>query len=277
MFKGLRQLIDCCYHTWVEAYATTEFAERENFLRNVDYFNLQASINDLSAPMHPKYLGINWWESHEHLFEIANTGYEIFCLCEDYHRNVHKPHCDEFMYRAIANDAVQAFGIIANPQDLDNVLHTLLLTTDNLDETDENYDREFATFDKEVAATAITFYYFLRLLFEKDSCGTIYQWITLLVTIVNNNYQQAEMLVTTGYGSGQLKPVPLTYKRNFAFGESPADDWGPTQSEKFHQERRKFLFLTARKDYHFDENLPRQKPNIKYPISFQSNLFYMTA
>jgi hypothetical protein len=52
----------------------------------------------------------------------------------------------------------------------------------------------------------------------------------------------------------------------------------PSQSEKFHQERRKFLFLTARKDYHFDdENLPRQKPNIKYPISFQSNLFYMTA
>jgi hypothetical protein len=281
LFKGLHNLIDHCYHIWVRAYATTEFAARENFLWNIEYSNVKSSIKELSEPIHPlgkqgDYLGQYWWKTQEYLHEIANTGYEIFCVAEDFNHYGQKPHCDEFTYMAIANYTVETFGIIATPEDLDKVLHTLLLTTENLDMNDDNYDKDFAKFDPEIVAVTIVFYYFLRMLFEKESCGSISSWVTILVNIINDNYHRAEMLLTTMHGSGQFKPVPLTNKRNFAFGESPAKDWEPTQSEKFIKERREFLFITTRNEYKFDENLPQQEPDVKYCTGYKNNQFYMT-
>jgi hypothetical protein len=273
MFSSFASLVDRLEFAWSKAYSDTEDAQIEKYN---DLFRDSNSPMDLQA----SYLGERWHSKQETISGVANTGFEIYCLCQDITANMEgKPECNDYIRVTMANLAIQQFGIIDSPETLDNILHTLLLTDLDLDPTNPNYCPLFARFDTRVAAVAIKYFYFLLIAFEAESCKTIWDWIVLLVDTINENYNRAEKNGTSlhNWGGGKYQPVSLQRKRYFAPGELPTYDWKPEKSYQHFQNYNEFLFLKAREDIPFNEKMHRQRPNAKitYGAGFESK-HYMT-
>jgi hypothetical protein len=276
---SLQGFLDTAQTVWSQAYATTDLAHQENYSQSVIDASTHANGPVRALGLESAYIG-EWHRNLPNVHSVSATAYEIFCICEDYHRrnNQERPLCSEFIYIAAAQHTVELFGILQDPTELEDVLHTLLITDRDIDPAlNDNYDPLFAQIDPTVAGKALWGYYLLRIHFEAGSCRSVTEWILTLGRIVNDNYSRAEALGTSQrfWGRGNLHPVPLQFKRSFTFGELPTDDWNPTPSIRSLEANGIFLFIKARNDGgDFEVEIPRQRPQSRY--GYGINDFFVT-
>jgi hypothetical protein len=280
---NLNTYFDPAQESWIKGYATTVDAQREGYPSRIADLIVRQDGPINTSEFQQAAIGEHWWYWKDTISAISQTGYEIFCICQDHHRlrGVPRPRCDEFILVAAADRTVQLFGIPQSSRELDSILHTLLLRDIDIDPSvgGDNVTADFAQINPRVAGVAVWGYYLLRIHFDRTTCPSIIDWILLLVRRVNNNFDEAAYLGSQLHQWDQDKEEYPPFKRRFNHGELPTSHWEPLEWSLNIEEIKPFCHIEApeeENDIGFDETLPRQRSGIRYPRGRYGE-FYTTA